>query len=63
LAMENNVPAPIGLITEAVDVLVHIKRDDKGGRKVTEISTLDGFNYEKKSFCLTDVLQEKMTNE
>jgi len=59
LAMENNVPAPIGLITEAVDVLVHIVRGDQGGRKVTEISELHGFDYAQKSFCLTEILKEK----
>ena len=57
LAMENNVPAPISLITEAVDVLVHIQRDDKGGRKVTEISTLDGFDYQKKEFLFNENLK------
>lgn len=59
LSMENNVPAPIGLITEAVDVLVHIKRDSKGGRKVTEISKLEGFDETKNQFNLTEILKEK----
>lgn len=61
LCAENNIAPPISLITTTVHTLVHIERSDqfKAGRKVTEISELQGYDYDKRAFILKTIYQHK----
>lgn len=51
LCCENNIAPPISLITTVVQLLVHIENID-GQRKITEISRLKDYDYDKKEFVL-----------
>ena len=57
LCCENNIPPPISLITTTVQILAHIEESDEfeSGRKVTEISLLKGYDYDKKEFVIEDL--------
>lgn len=57
LCCENNIPPPISLITTTVQILVHIEQSDEfeSGRKVTEISLLKGYDYDKQEFVIEDL--------
>ncbi|OIN82970.1 ATPase, T2SS/T4P/T4SS family [Francisella sp. TX07-6608] len=63
LCCENNIPAPISLITTTVQILVHIEKSDQfiSGRKVTQISLLQGYDQNHKDFIVTDLY--KFTNQ
>jgi len=57
LCCENNIPPPISLITTTVQILVHIEQSDEfeSGRKVTEITLLKGYDYDKQEFVIEDL--------
>lgn len=60
LSCEKNIPAPITLILESIDVLVHIERGDQysAGRKVTEIATVHNYDHASQQFTIKPLLGE-----